>query len=327
MTGGTDFVIVGGGPAGLSAGITAARSGCSAVILEAGEVLGPRPRGEGVNHYRLFDELLGQGFLEEHALETTAGAVYHSPGASQQVLLPAKRPLYFFEWREFIDRLGEVAAEERVEVRTGARVTGVLEEGGRCVGVRYVDAAGGDREVRGATVLGCDGHASVVGRHYGLPYDRMSCPMMKCRITEAGFDPDHTQALQFYLIGAGDLAHTPSFPPCVAYAFPLSGRQMEVGLMLRMSQAHGMAGVQMPIGRHSARCGPTSRRSTPGSATTSRAPPSTSRSRPTCRTPTWSATTCPPPERCSWATASGSSTRSARRGSTSRCRWPTSGWG
>ncbi|MBW1877217.1 MAG: NAD(P)/FAD-dependent oxidoreductase [Deltaproteobacteria bacterium] len=242
-----DFVIVGGGPAGLSAGITAARNGSSALVLEQGDKPGPRPRGEGVNPYRLFDELLGKGFLEAHAFVMTHGSVYHSPGALKEVVLPSGRPLYFFEWREFMDRLEEVAREEGVTVRTRARVTGVLEgEERQCLGVRYADADGEVHEVRGAAVLGCDGYQSVIGQHYGVAYDRMSCPIMKCRLSGANFDPEQTRALQFYLIGHGDLPYAPTFPPCVAYAFPLADQQMEVGLMARMIHGHRMKTVDRP---------------------------------------------------------------------------------
>lgn len=41
-----NFVIVGGGPAGLTASIIAARNGFKAVILEKSEIAGPKPRGE-----------------------------------------------------------------------------------------------------------------------------------------------------------------------------------------------------------------------------------------------------------------------------------------
>jgi len=247
-----DFVIVGGGPAGLSAAITATRAGCDALVLEQGPQVGPSPRGEGVSHDPLFDQLLGKGFLVDHSYATQAGAVYHSPGARHSVALPASRPLYFFEWREVMDRLAAVAIQSGVEVRTSCRVTGVDEDDrGHCVGVRYVDEAGVEHRAGGRAVLGCDGHRSVIGRHYGVDHQALSCPIIKCRLAGAGFDPDHTQALQFFFIGNGDLPSAPRFPPCVAYAFPLADRQMadrkmEVGLMLRMGRARSMATVERP---------------------------------------------------------------------------------
>ena len=247
MTETYDFLIVGGGPAGLSAAITAVRNGFSALLLEKGDRLGPFPRGEGVSHHPLFDQLLGKGFLEECSYQTRHGAVFHSPGAEQQASMSASRPLYFFEWRDFIDRLGEVAAVSGAVLRMSCRVTRVVEDDrGQCIGVSYVDEAGVQHYAQGATVLGCDGHLSVVGRHYQVDHEALSCPIMKCRLAHAGFDPVKTKALQFFLIGNGDLPAAPRFPPCVAYAFPLPDQKMEVGLMLRMGRARAMATVDRP---------------------------------------------------------------------------------
>ena len=242
-----DFVIVGGGPAGLSAAITAARAGHSALLLEMGSQLGPRPRGEGVNHFPLFDDLLGEGALQAMSRESRAGAVFHSPGAKHRIHLPADRPLYFFEWRDFIDRLGEVAEDAGATLRLGCRVTDVLEgRDGRCLGVRYLDADGESHEVGGTTVLGCDGYRSVLGRRYGINYAELSCRIIKCRICGAGPGDDDSGALQFYLIGHGDLDYAPRFPPAVAYVFPLSAGKAEVGLMLRMGSGGAIPGVQRP---------------------------------------------------------------------------------
>ena len=247
MTETHDFLIVGGGPAGLSAAITAARCGFSALLLEQGDRLGPFPRGEGVAYHPLFDQLLGKGFLEGRSYETSHGAVYHSPGALQQVSMPAARPVYFFEWRDWIDRLGEVAAVSGAVLRTSCRVTGVVEDDrGHGIGVRYLDETGVERSVHGRTVLGCDGHRRVVERHYQVDQVALSCPIIKGRLAQAGFDPAETKALQFFLIGNGDLPTAPRFPPCVAYAFPLADQKMEVGLMLRMGRARSMATVDRP---------------------------------------------------------------------------------
>ncbi len=247
MTETYDFLIVGGGPAGLSAAITAVRNGFSALLLEQGDRLGPFPRGEGVSHHPLFDQLLGKGFLEERSHQTHHGALFHSPGAHQQAFKPAARPLHFFEWRDFIDRLGEVATVSGAVIRTSCRVTGVVEDDrGQCIGVRYVDEAGVQQSARGAIVFGCDGHRSVVGRYYQVDHEALSCPIIKCRLAHASFDPVQTKALQFFLIGNGDLPMAPRFPPCVAYAFPLPDQKMEVGLMLRMGRAPAMATVDRP---------------------------------------------------------------------------------
>ena len=235
-----DFVITGAGPAGLSAAIVAARRGLNAVVIEKGKTAGPRPRGEGVNRYPLLDSLLGDDYFETKCFKMDGSAVYHSPGNKQQVTLPGKKPLYFFEWRDFIERLVDTAEKLAVTFLYQTEVVRPVEENGRCVGVEYKDQHGQFGKIFGNSILACDGHKSALGTHYGIHYEDLSCAMIKCLLGNANIDIDKTPELQFYLIGNGDLAYEPRFPQCVAYGFPTGGRKMEVGLMLRMSQSAKM---------------------------------------------------------------------------------------
>ena len=99
-----NFVIVGAGPAGLTAGIVAARNGFRAIILEKGEIAGPKPRGEGMAHTKIVDDILGEGYLPSIGLKSNGGRVWHSPGDKQTFTTYRTHDHYFFEWREFIDR-------------------------------------------------------------------------------------------------------------------------------------------------------------------------------------------------------------------------------
>lgn len=60
-----DFAVAGAGPAGLSAAITAARTGRKVVVIEKGSIPGPEPRGESMPHHALIDELMHEGFISE----------------------------------------------------------------------------------------------------------------------------------------------------------------------------------------------------------------------------------------------------------------------
>ncbi len=243
-----DFVIVGAGPAGLAAGIAAARKGMKAVVLEKGAVAGPLPRGEGVNRYPLFDDLLGSDFLETRCYRMDGSLEFHSPFDRKQVLLAGNKDIYFFEWRQFMDRLVEMAVSCGVSIRYNSKVIGPLVNKTQiCIGVRCRQEDGAVREIYGKAVLACDGHKSVMGRHYGVDYDRLNCAMVKGIIRNANIDISQKPVLQFFLVGNGDLRYAPNLPPCVAYAFPLGGRKMEVGLMLRMGQASQMGNtVRIP---------------------------------------------------------------------------------
>ena len=242
-----DFVIVGAGPAGLTASIVAAREGFKVTVLEKGEQAGPKPRGEGMGYYSIVDDILGKDYLPSIGLKSNGGRVWHSPGDLQITTTYREYPHYFFEWRKFIDRFVERATEVGVEILLNSKVIEPIEKKGLCVGVKYKDNSGNINEIYGKAILDCSGYSGVIGRYYGVPYDEeINCPIVKCLISEANIDIKETPDLNFFIIGNGDLNYSPDFPPCVAYVFPLEGKRVEVGLMLRMAQVPQMKTVKIP---------------------------------------------------------------------------------
>lgn len=244
-----DFVIAGAGPAGLTAAISAARKGFQSIILEKGTIAGPRPRGEGFRENSFLRNLLGDDFFTNECFKMDGGLVFHSPGALKQARKPGKKPLCFFEWKTFISRLVGLAEDAGVEIIYNARVSNPVLKDGVCVGVQYQDKDGKTARVNGNAVLACDGYQSTLGSYFNVSYDRLNCPMIKCLADNANVDIARTPDLQFYFVGNGDLPDFPDFPPCVAYGFPIGGRKMELGLMLRMGHAHSMKTVTVPDGK------------------------------------------------------------------------------
>ncbi|MHA1472590.1 MAG: NAD(P)/FAD-dependent oxidoreductase, partial [Promethearchaeota archaeon] len=157
-----DFIVVGAGPAGLTAGIIAARNGRSVVILEKGKIAGPKPRGEGMGYYPVVDEILGDNFLPSIGIKSNGGRVWHSPGDEQRLTTFKDYPHYFFEWRKFIDRFVEVANQEGIQIKFNCEVMNSLEEDGICIGVKHKDN-GNDNEIYGKIVLDCSGSEGVIG--------------------------------------------------------------------------------------------------------------------------------------------------------------------
>ncbi|MHA2290169.1 MAG: FAD-dependent oxidoreductase [Promethearchaeota archaeon] len=242
-----DIVIVGAGPAGLTASIVAAREGLKVLVLEKGEKAGPKPRGEGMGYYSIVDDILGKDYLPSIGIKSNGGRVWHSPGDLQITTTYREYPHYFFEWRTFIDRFVEKANEVGVEISLNSEVLEPFEKNGLCVGVKYKDKSGNVKEVYGKVILDCSGYSGVIGRNYGVPYDEeINCPIVKCLISEANIDINKTPDLNFYFVGNGDLDYSPQFPQCVAYVFPLEERRVEVGLMLRMAQVPQMKTVEIP---------------------------------------------------------------------------------
>ncbi len=242
-----DFVIVGAGPAGLTASIVAAREGFKVVVIEKGEQAGPKPRGEGMGHYAIVDDILGKDFLSSIGFKSNGDRVWHSPGNLQITTTFREYPHYFFEWREFIDRFVEKTKEVGVEILLKSEVIEPIEKNGICIGLKYKDESSNINEIYGKAVLDCSGYAGVIGRYYGVPYDEeINCPIIKCLVSEANIEIEKTPGLQFFFIGNGDLDYSPNFPPSVAYIFPLENKRLEVGLMLRMAQVPQMKTVIVP---------------------------------------------------------------------------------
>ena len=242
-----NFIIVGAGPAGLTAGIVAAKNGFRAIILEKGEIAGPKPRGEGMAHGKIVDDILGKDYLPSIGLKSNGGRVWHSPGDLQITTTYSESDHYFFEWREFIDRFVKVAQDLGVSLLLKSEVMKPIEKENVCIGVEFKDENGNVQELYGNVILDCTGYSAILGRYYGIPYDdQINCPIIKCLISEANINIKETPDLQFYLIGNGDLDYSPRFPQCVAYVFPLGNKKAEVGLMLRMAQARSMKTVSNP---------------------------------------------------------------------------------
>jgi len=242
-----DFVIVGAGPAGLTDSIVAAREGFKVVVIEKGEQAGPKPRGEGMGHYSIVDDILGKDFLPSIGIKSNGDRVWHSPGNLQITTTYKEYPHYFFEWREFIDRFVEKAKEVGVDILLKSEVIEPIEKNEVCIGLKYKDASNNINEIYGKAILDCSGYAGVIGRYYDIPYDEeINCPIIKCLVSEANIEIEKTPGLQFFFIGNGDLTYSPNFPPSVAYVFPLENKRLEVGLMLRMAQVPQMKTVIVP---------------------------------------------------------------------------------
>ncbi|MFC5996677.1 FAD-dependent oxidoreductase [Pseudonocardia hispaniensis] len=182
----TTVAIVGGGPAGMMAGLLFARAGIATTVLEKHADFLRDFRGDTVHAstLNLLDELgLGERFatLPQRRLDraqvqldwTTAQVADLSrlPGAHQHIALVP-------QW-DFLDLLADAAAAEPTfTLRRNAEVTGLLRDGGAIAGVHYTDRVTGERhELRAALTIGCDGRGSAVRAAAGLRPRSFGVPM------------------------------------------------------------------------------------------------------------------------------------------------------
>ena len=176
-----DLIVVGGGPAGMMAGLLFARAGCKVLVLEKHADFLRDFRGDTVHPSTL--ELLRElGLLDEflkrpHDKVTTLTArvadrkitiadLSHLPVESRFV---AMMP----QW-EFLDFLADEARlYPTFNLRMEAQAVDLVMEGGRVAGVRLTDG----EELRAPLTLAADGRGSILRKEAGLPNKDLGAPI------------------------------------------------------------------------------------------------------------------------------------------------------
>jgi flavin-dependent dehydrogenase len=178
-----DAVIIGGGPAGASAGAILAEKGHRALILErekfpryhVGESLLPFTY-HPLERLGLIEKMRASAFVKKYSVQ------FVSPSGR------ASQPFYFFDryskdvaqtWQvlrsEFDHMLLNHARSKGVEVREETSVTELIREDGRVVGVRAKDASGREFQFRAPMTLDCSGRDAFAAIRNGW---RVGDPML-----------------------------------------------------------------------------------------------------------------------------------------------------
>ena len=176
--------IVGGGPAGMVAGLLFARAGVETVVLEKhGDFLRDF-RGDTVHPstLRIFAEL---GLLER-LLERPHDKVRELGGLIGGIPLrftdfggfdPRWNFIAMMPQWEFLDFVADAAREyPAFSLRMNAQATGLLTEDGRVAGVRW-KGEGGEGIARARLVIAADGRRSILRESAGFEVRSLGAPM------------------------------------------------------------------------------------------------------------------------------------------------------
>ncbi|MFF7615279.1 NAD(P)/FAD-dependent oxidoreductase [Streptomyces lavendulae] len=171
-----DVVISGAGPGGSAAAILLARRGVRVALLERRSDPGAYKvlctHSLTANAYPVLDELGLVPALEEAGAVRNEARWYTRWGWIEPRAVPGGPglPYAYNIRRSVLDPLirARAAGTPGVDLLAGHRVTGLVREAGRTVGVR-ASTPKGEREIRARLVVGADGKDSAVATLAGVP--------------------------------------------------------------------------------------------------------------------------------------------------------------
>jgi 2-polyprenyl-6-methoxyphenol hydroxylase-like FAD-dependent oxidoreductase len=176
-----DLIVVGGGPAGMMAGLLFARAGCNVQVLEKHADFFRDFRGDTVHPSTL--ELLRELGLLDEFLKRPHDEVRKLTGrvANEQIViadmghLPVKSRFVALmpQW-DFLDFLAQEARHyPTFDLRMNAEAVDLLWEKGRVAGVRLSS----EEEIRARLIIAADGRTSILRDKAKLPRQDLSAPI------------------------------------------------------------------------------------------------------------------------------------------------------
>jgi len=167
-----DSIVVGAGPAGISAGITMARAGLNVAVIERGEYAGAKNVQGAVLYSKMFADITPD-FYKEAPLERAivdervwimSGDSNIQVGYRSASLNTTPANSYTIIRVAFDKWYSKKAEEAGVTLVTGVTINDVIKKDGRVVGVRSTD---GD-ELMCDVLVACDGANSILAQKAGI---------------------------------------------------------------------------------------------------------------------------------------------------------------
>jgi len=204
-----DIIVVGGGPAGSTAGRYAASNGAKVLLLEKDREIGVPVRcAEGVG-----DEGLSSLVeIQPRWISQKITGVYLYAPSGERVRAATGQFGFILNRKVFDYDLAEMAAQSGVEIRTKAYVCGILRENGAIRGVQ-VRHLGKQQTVHTDLVIGADGVESRVGRWAGLATHTRMHDMESCaQVTAANINVENDHCHFFFGRGLAPGGYVWIFP-------------------------------------------------------------------------------------------------------------------
>ncbi len=157
-----DVVVVGGGPAGLSAAWAAAKAGASVILFEKDEAIAHSVRTSGVSWIDSMEHL----GIPSDLYNPVSNYRFISP--SNEVTITSQAPRScVLDVRATYQHLAFMAAEAGTEIMVRSNVINVIRDGSRVTGVRASTPAG-DLDIKCVLVIDASGFSTSAGRKVGM---------------------------------------------------------------------------------------------------------------------------------------------------------------
>ncbi len=216
-----DIIVIGGGPAGCMAAITAAKKNVSVLLLEKDREIGyPVRCAEAVGKDGL-EKLLADKIDTRWIAATIKKFQFVAPDGT--IVYPQVPMTGYVLHRKLFDfDLGLLASKAGAKIVTKACVTGLIKDDDYVSGVR-VDINGTNHTLIGKIIIGADGVESRVGRWAGIDTTVHMRDMETCaQMTLSNLDIDeHTCVFYF---------SQRKFPGGYGWVFPKGHNTANVGL-------------------------------------------------------------------------------------------------
>ncbi len=207
-----DALVVGGGPAGLSAAARIAAAGHSVVVLERASAFGEPVRTSGGSFIR---PMRAMG-VPAHLWQPVTRLRIAGPGVDRTFRYRRAR-MCVLDVRGLYQWLATRAAESGAELRLREHVTGALLERGAVVGA----VVRGRGEVRARLVVDASGTAGVIAREAGL---RGTAPRTAVGLEVEVFAPAYDQREALLVVGDAVA------PGGYGWAFPRGDGRVRLGV-------------------------------------------------------------------------------------------------
>ena len=218
----TDVVVVGAGPAGLTAARAISSRGFNVAILEKERRLGVKPCGEAVSKKTIDTAAVAPS--EDFIVQEITCASVHAPDGRSISIEDESGAGYILDKTLFLQQLAEKAAEAGAHIYMNQAAVDVT----RGDDMIQVETKGG--EWQAPLLLGADGFSSVVSRRlvFEKAGARALIPCLQYVMVNCNLDDFHTTS--FYL--GRNVA-----PLGYVWVFPTGRRKANVGIGVRGSPA------------------------------------------------------------------------------------------